>query len=320
MAPARGAPAEAGVSFRLEDLIALRPLASRLRALYTPPVVSTAPAGQRSPLRGRGVDYEETRPYQPGDDVRNIDWRVTARTGEPHTKIYREERERTLLVVTDVGPAMRFATRRAFKSVVAAECAALLAWAAAERGDRVGALVCGPDHVVTVSPQPRERGALALLTALVEAQGTSGAPSAAVPSRLAEALEAAGSMARADVRLIVLADLGPAAGPGRAPVRIRTGLEHCAAHSRTSCGWVVDPIEHTLPAPGDYPVSDGSRRWTLRGVQNSERRDYRHRYEARVETLRAELETHAVELFFVSTADAPVEALHEVFLRSPAFL
>ncbi|PCI06195.1 MAG: DUF58 domain-containing protein, partial [Gammaproteobacteria bacterium] len=89
-------------------------------------------------FKGLGMEFDEVRPYQAGDDLYSIDWNVTARTGEAHTKIFREERERPVLMWVDYRQPMFFATRGSFKSVVAAKIAALLAWSAAQHGDRLG--------------------------------------------------------------------------------------------------------------------------------------------------------------------------------------
>ena len=97
-----------------------------------------------SAFKGRGMEFDESRPYQPGDDPRNIDWRVTARSTQAYTKLFREERERPVLVVTDLRANMHFATQGCFKSVNASRAAALIAWAAHHRGDRLHG--CGRDH------------------------------------------------------------------------------------------------------------------------------------------------------------------------------
>ena len=91
--------------------------------------------------KGRGVDFEEFRAYQPGDDIRQIDWRVTARTGRPFTKVFREERERPVIIGIDQCHNMFFGSQVAFKSVVAAEAAAIICWTTVDNGDRVGGVV-----------------------------------------------------------------------------------------------------------------------------------------------------------------------------------
>ena len=96
----------------LPELLALRAAATRL--VWTPPRrVRAGGTGQRSSrFRGRGIDFAETRAYQPGDDIRHIDWRVTARTGRVHTKVFHEERERPVLLLADLGPQTFFGTRQ----------------------------------------------------------------------------------------------------------------------------------------------------------------------------------------------------------------
>src|SRR5580765_590341 len=129
-----------GAFVNIADLIALRAVPLPIR---TNNARASGPHGgsRLSRQRGRGVDFAEVRLYQPGDDVRSIDWRVTARKAKPHTKVYREERERPTLIVVDQSRAMFFGSRVRMKSVAAAECAALLAWHSVDAGDRVGGLV-----------------------------------------------------------------------------------------------------------------------------------------------------------------------------------
>lgn len=116
--------------------------------------------------KGRGMEFDEVRHYQSGDDVRAIDWRVTARTGTTHTKLFREEIERPVLVATDLSENMRFGTTLLFKSVQAAHLAALVAWHGKSRGDRIGGLVfCDKQHI-EVKPRSRKAGVLHYLHAL----------------------------------------------------------------------------------------------------------------------------------------------------------
>lgn len=106
-------------------------------------VSSRAPGNHHSPFRGRGLDFDSVREYVPGDDIRNIDWRVTARTGLPHLKLFREEKERHTIIAVDMNTAMRFGTRNTFKSIQAARCAALLGWRALSHQDRISACFFG---------------------------------------------------------------------------------------------------------------------------------------------------------------------------------
>jgi uncharacterized protein (DUF58 family) len=116
--------------------------------------------------KGRGMEFDEVRHYQTGDDVRAIDWRVTARTGKTHTKLFREEVERPVLVATDLSANMQFGSKLLYKSVQAAHLAALVAWHAKNRGDRLGGLVFNETHHIELKPKSRKAGVLHYLHAL----------------------------------------------------------------------------------------------------------------------------------------------------------
>jgi len=116
--------------------------------------------------KGRGMEFDEVRHYQTGDDIRAIDWRVTARTGKTHTKLFREELERPVLIATDLSASMHFGTQLLFKSIQAAHVAALVAWHAKNRGDRLGGIVFNQDEHVELKPRSRKEGVLHYLHAL----------------------------------------------------------------------------------------------------------------------------------------------------------
>lgn len=120
--------------------------------------------------KGRGMEFDEARHYQPGDDIRAIDWRVTARTGKTHTKLYREEKERPVFVLSDLSSSMQFGTQLMFKSVQAAHLTALLAWAARKRGDRIGGLVFNQQQHIECKPFTRQKAVLSLLNSMIKVQ------------------------------------------------------------------------------------------------------------------------------------------------------
>ena len=127
----------------LDDLLELRHQAHTLGMSSHHLVNSSFSGLYASVFRGQGLNFEEVREYAEGDDIRNMDWKVTARTGDPHLKIFREERERSVMLCVDQGPHMNFGTRGTFKSVQAARAAALLGWAANGLHDRVGGILFG---------------------------------------------------------------------------------------------------------------------------------------------------------------------------------
>lgn len=116
--------------------------------------------------KGRGMEFDEVRHYQTGDDIRAIDWRVTARTGKTHTKLFREELERPVLIATDLSASMHFGSQLLFKSVQAAHLAALVAWHAKNRGDRLGGIVFNQHAHLELKPRSRKEGVLHYLHAL----------------------------------------------------------------------------------------------------------------------------------------------------------
>ncbi|MEE8339720.1 MAG: DUF58 domain-containing protein [Xanthomonadales bacterium] len=150
-----------GIHLSASELIALKPRCNALSLPMHRPSVSALAGAYRSRFRGRGVDFVESRAYLPGDDIRNMDWRVTARTGKPHTKIFQEERERPVLVVVDASPSLYFGTRTRLKSVAAGQLAASVAWAAVRRGDRIGAFLFAGDKHRELRPAGGRRGAKA---------------------------------------------------------------------------------------------------------------------------------------------------------------
>ena len=132
-------------------------------------MISAVQAGDyQSAFKGRGMEYDESRLYQAGDDIRNIDWRVTARTGKAHTKLFCEERERPVHIWIDFRAPMFFATRGKFKSVIAAELASLFAWTANRQGDRVGGVVFSDSVHHELKPQRGKSAVLRLIKHMVE--------------------------------------------------------------------------------------------------------------------------------------------------------
>jgi len=241
----RGGPRHVprGVRPALESLLALRRHGAEMRRLLA--VDAERREGPRAPsARSHGMDYAESRPYTPGDDVRRIDWRVTARTGRTHTKIFQAERGNDLYAIVDQRAPMRFGTRSAFKSVLAAEIAALAGWAAAEGGDRFGALVAGASGTL-VRSGPAEGSAPALCLALAAGGGDGDAPLDALAARAA-------ADAAIGTRFLVVSDFAdPEASLEDAVTLLR-------ARGDVVLVWVFDPLEVRLPPPARYPLTDGA--------------------------------------------------------------
>lgn len=207
--------------------------------------------GYQSPFKGRGMEFNESRPYEPGDDVRRLDWRVTARTGKPHTKLYHEERERPVLLWVDYRRPMHFATRGCYKSVRAAECAALLAWSALRQGDRVGGIVFSESVHHELRPR---RGRAAVLDLIHQLAAASLSDTLTGENQVGDrALLRLSRVTRPGSLVFLLSDFrGLATGSDSHLLRL-------ALHSEVVLVFIHDPLERELPPPGRYRVTDGRR-------------------------------------------------------------
>jgi uncharacterized protein (DUF58 family) len=258
---------------RLDGLLDLRRYGAAMRKALA---LDEEPSeGRRTPAaRGQGMDYAESRLYSPGDDVRRIDWRVTARTGRAHTKIFRFERGNDLYCLVDQRSSMRFGTRAAFKSVVAAEIGALAGWAAAAGGNWFGALVAGARDA-RIPAGAAESAAAALCAAL--AQGEDGEEAPAVETPLDALAARAAEEAPAGARFVVASDF---ADPDAALTRAANILR---ARGTLILVWVIDPLEERLPPAGRYPLTDGREHLVLdtapAGVRAAHARDLAARRE-----------------------------------------
>jgi uncharacterized protein (DUF58 family) len=222
----------------LEELLTLR-TAARTLSLAQGPARALLLGSHRSVHRGRGLEVEEVRPYVAGDDPRSIDWRVTARRGRVHTKLFREERERPVWLLVDLGASMFFGSKLQLKSMAAVRAAALLAWAAALRGDRVGAVICNARTERVLPLRSRESGVLGILNALIELQPS--APAASTDRRPAP-LRALLELVHPGSLILALSDFLSL------DADMEADWSALSAHSDCRWLWIADPLEaHALP-------------------------------------------------------------------------
>jgi uncharacterized protein (DUF58 family) len=279
-------------------LIALKSAGEMIR-LSTPRVRAYAAGGHLSPFKGRGVEFDESRPYQEGDDLRTIDWRVTARTGKPHTKVFREERNRPVIVWLDLRASMMFATRGAFKAVVAARAAALIAWSAIGNGDQLGGLVFSEAGHEELRPRLGRRAALRLMQLMtVNPAWTRGAAAPDSGAAL-HALKRLTRVARPGSLAFLFSDF--IGFDSECERQIRQLASHCDVHLLH----LFDPVEAELPPPGDYRIHIDNRVVTVNTSDMGLRKQYQQAFEAR----RAQIQNLArlpnVRLIPSSTDDAP---------------
>jgi uncharacterized protein (DUF58 family) len=272
-----------GVRVHLKDLIQARHPIGHLGANHRTRSHALLAGGERSPFKGRGIDFEESRRYQPGDDVRLMDWRVTARTNEPHVKVFREERERPVFMVVDDRQAMHFGTKVAFKSVVAAQAAALLGWASHARGDRVGGIVFAEADHVELRPKGGRTGILQLLNVLADRSGQSlvkppGPGSAATSFRLA--LNRVLKAARPGSLIFLFSDFR------EWDQQTKTALRRLGAHHEVVALFIYDQVEQVAPPPGSYPITDGQVHGVLQTHSSQVVEAYAQAFHTRYEEVR----------------------------------
>ena len=259
-----------------------------------------------SHFRGRGMEFDESRPYQPGDDPRSIDWRVTARSTTAYTKLFREERERPVLVVLDLRANMHFATRGCFKSVNASRAAALLSWAAHHRGDRLGGLIFGDSTHRELKPRLGRQAALRYVHELVahpDWENKDRSPGADDEAPLAQAMSALRRVARPGSLVVILSDF---LGFSRAA---QSYLSSVARHNEVLAVFLNDPIERQLPPPGHYRLVSHDDELAIDTFAKAARRDYENAFQSRSQHLEAFCKRYGIHLMPLSTEDDPVTAL-----------
>lgn len=268
-----------------------------------------------SRFKGRGMEFDESRPYQPGDDPRNIDWRVTARSTEAYTKLFREERERPVLVVADLRSNMHFATRGYFKSVTASRAAALISWAAHHRGDRLGGLIFGDTSHRELRPRLGRLAALRYMHELVEHRdwpdpaNLHPSPDDVTEAALTQAMAALRRVSRPGSLVVIISDF---TGLSRTAQAYIAGV---ARHSEVLAVVVSDPLERELPPPGRYRLVSEDEEASIDTYSKSAREDYATQYSNRQADLDHFFHRYGVHVLPLSTDDDTVESLQQALGR-----
>jgi uncharacterized protein (DUF58 family) len=300
--PARGAYTE------LEDLISLRFPARQLQLTRKKRALSVLAGPNKSNFRGRGIDFEEVRSYQPGDDIRTIDWRVTARTGSAHTKLFREERERPVLVVVDQRNSMFFGSSHCFKSVLAAQLAGLLAWSALDSGDRIGGLVFNGSEHRDIRPRRSRKTALSLLSNIANYNKMLPLPATEDDSSFASMLGNLRRIARPGSAIFLVSDFH-----GVEEDSAREHLFQLSQHCEITALSCSDPLEGELPRAGHYAVTNGNQRSELYTANRTLRSQYRARFTTRAESLSSEFQRLGIPVLQAATNIAPFTLLRQYY-------
>jgi uncharacterized protein (DUF58 family) len=295
----------AGVTVTVTELARLRNEAGRLTGSGS--FISSLLSGpHHSLLRGRGLEFDETRAYQAGDDYRHLDWRVTARTGRLHTKLFHEERERSLYLLLDASPSMHFGTRNAFKWVSAARAAAIAAWLAVDNGNRVGGLIFGVGSNLLLSPPATgEAGALQLFHLWEGIQSATARATAHQRAGLAEALARLHRQARPGSLILIFSDfstIDPAC---------EAHLAYLGKHTDMAALLIYDPLEQALPTGGRYPFSDGERMVMVDTYDGELRSRYRKHFDEHKEAVAALCRRHTLRFLTLGTQQSHLACFRE---------
>ncbi|MCF6434775.1 DUF58 domain-containing protein [Pseudoalteromonas sp. MMG022] len=253
-----------GAQLGLKELLYYKPKANLL-SLKPSARIKSAQAGQYlAPHKGRGMEFAEVRQYQYGDDIRAIDWRVTARTGEAHTKLYQEEKERPVFVFTDLTNSMLFGSKLLLKSVQAAHLSALVAWSACQRGDRLGGIVFSEYGHHELKPAARDKGVLALCHQLCDIHQLAlqnreqVVEHQQIENRFADNLKRLTHLAKPGSLIYLISDFTHLSDTSFKQ------LERLARHCELIGCHISDPFEHQLPAYREAIMVDaGAGSWTL---------------------------------------------------------
>jgi len=261
----------------------------------------------RSHAKGRGITFAEVRAYQPGDDVRLIDWRVTARTGRAHTKVFDEERERPVLVALDYRRPMFFATRGCFKAVQASRLAALFGWQALQQNDRFGAFLFSEERTLGLRPQLGKNAVLRVLREMAsDPVWERDTHQPFEPhQRLEQTLEQMQRVVRPGSFIVLISDFNQWSATVEQQIGLLTRhCDLCLVHC-------YDPFEAQLPAGGVYPLSDGRRHMQLH-LDKRVRSAYAQGFAAHREELQQFCRTCGAAYIPCSTLDPPADCVDQI--------
>ena len=296
-----------GAYVELDALMALQFHANGFTLRHSQPVHSLLFGRRASHVRGRGLDFEELRGYIAGDDVRSIDWKVTARVRKPYVRVYSEERDRPTMLIVDQRMNMFFGSRVSMKSVTAAEVAALTAWRALHQGDRVGAFVFNEDSIEQIAPKRSRVAAVRILERITALNHKlrADAPLHPNPTRLNAVLEAAARVCRHDALILIASDFDGA------NERTRDLLIHLSHANDVICCLIYDPLAIHLPPAEQLVVSNGELQIELELGQEKLRKSLLDASDKRIRPILAWQQELRIPVLPLSNAeDVPQQVRH----------
>ena len=253
-----------------------------------------------SRLRGRGLDFEESRPYVIGDDIRNIDWRVTAKTGKTHTKVFTEEKEKPAFIFVDQSASMGFGSENKTKAVVAAELAAIFAHTIKKSGDRVGGMVYSGNNYDLITPKRDARNIIHLFQKIVDANKRIYQTSDFdFQKSLTEVFSKLHNIVTHDFLVFIISDFH------RYNNDVVKFISQLSVHNDVILIKVVDKLEEQLPNE-KIVISNKTHQINIDGKNNINNEKLSDDFESNYNKFKADLEKNGVVLFKIDTSQ-PIE-------------
>ena len=290
-----------GLIANLDDLLKSRFAARHIKLgkNHTTPYASSS--DHISKFKGRGMDFAEVRAYHPGDDIRHMDWRVTARTGKPHLKIYHEERQRPVYFVIDYTHSMHFGTRKTYKAVMAANVLAHLAWAALYHKDRVGGVIFSGDTHTEIKPCNNHVGMVHLLKKLTDKRYLK--QTHQDDNVFIDALARVRRVALPGSLVFILSDFARMSGT------LKQELINLGQGREVYNLFFYDPIEVSVPKKAAYTFSDGDTHMRINLGQSKAIKKYESLFLERMAWLEMLYKAKRISHIAFSTEDAILPTL-----------
>ena len=262
-----------------------------------------------SKLRGRGLDFEEVRNYVPGDDIRNIDWKVTARTQKTHSRVYSEEKEKPTLIVVDQSKSMFFGSVKRTKSVVAAEIAALTAFKVLKEGDRVGGIVFADNGIDIIYPKRDRKNILRFLERIVTRnRELIDSKPVEFDKALSETLAKVKNIVTHDFLVVVISDFQ------RYRPELVQFLTRISRHNDVILAKIYDPMEQEIPNKKIIAGTD-EKQVVLDGENSALRAEFKTEYDSSFEKFKVQMKKHRIPVLSIDTITETDVQLKQLFKR-----
>ncbi|UXP31929.1 DUF58 domain-containing protein [Reichenbachiella agarivorans] len=292
----------------LKELLSMERFAQVMSLLANKQKVKSVLGGKHaSKLRGRGLDFEEVRNYVKGDDIRNIDWKVTARTKQTHTRVFSEEKEKPALIVVDQSKTMFFGSQVRTKSVVAAELAAVAAFRVLKQGDRVGGVVIADDGIDIIQPKRDRRNILRFLEKIVTRnQALADSVVASRENVLKEAMLKIRNLVTHDYLVVVISDFN------QYSLDVMRFISQIAQHNDVILAKVTDPMEKIIPST-KFVAGNTDTQVTVDGKHKALRDHFETGFESDYQNFQSQMKKHRIPVFTINTVDSIDDQLKDVF-------